>query len=79
MAHTIICLTHDNTTNQRGRRGKDLLRVGINKALGCVSGVERGKDRILVGPDAVAMVTLSRIVPNRYFDVIRKLMPLVRK
>lgn len=44
-----------------------------------VSGVERGKDRILVGPDAVAMVTLSRILPNSYFDVIRRLMPLVRK
>lgn len=44
-----------------------------------VSGVERGKHRILVGPDAVAMVTLSRILPNSYFTVIRKLMPLVRK
>ncbi|MEV4423136.1 SDR family NAD(P)-dependent oxidoreductase [Patulibacter sp. NPDC049589] len=44
-----------------------------------VTGVERGKDRILVGPDAVAMVTLSRILPNSYFDVIRKLMPLVRR
>lgn len=44
-----------------------------------VTGVERGRDRILVGPDAVAMATLSRIVPNRYFDVVRKLMPLVRR
>lgn len=44
-----------------------------------VSGVERGKDRILVGPDAVAMVTLSRILPNSYFKVIRALMPLVRR
>jgi NADP-dependent 3-hydroxy acid dehydrogenase YdfG len=44
-----------------------------------VSGVERGKDRILVGPDAVAMVTLSRILPSSYFTVIRKLMPLVRR
>jgi len=49
MAHTHIYLTHDNTTNQRGRRGKDLLRVGINKALGCVSGVERGTNFTLVG------------------------------
>jgi NADP-dependent 3-hydroxy acid dehydrogenase YdfG len=44
-----------------------------------VSGIERGKDRILVGPDAVAMTTLSRILPNSYFDVIRRLMPYVRK
>jgi hypothetical protein len=44
-----------------------------------VTGVERGRDRILVGPDAVAMATLSRIAPNRYFDVVRRLMPLVRR
>lgn len=44
-----------------------------------VAGVERGRDRILVGPDAVAMVTLSRILPNSYFKVIRALMPLVRR
>ncbi len=49
MAHTHIYLTHDNTTNQRGRRGKDLLRTGINKALGCVSGVERGTNFTIVG------------------------------
>ena len=49
MAHTHIYLTHDNTTNQRGRRGKDLLRVGINKAHGCVSGVERGTNFTIVG------------------------------
>ncbi len=49
MAHTIICLTHDNTTNQRGRRGKDLLRVGINKAMGCISGVERSVNFTMVG------------------------------
>jgi hypothetical protein len=25
------------------------------------------------------MATLSRIAPNRYFDVVRRLMPLVRR
>lgn len=49
MAHTHLFLTHDNTTNQRGRRGKDLLRVALNKAYGCVSGVERGTNFTLVG------------------------------
>ncbi len=42
MAHTHLYLTHDNTTNQRGRRGRDLLRVAINKALSVVGGPERG-------------------------------------
>ncbi len=49
MAHTHIYLTHDNTTNQRGRRGKDLLRVGINKAMGCLGGIERGGNFTMVG------------------------------
>ena len=33
-------------------------------------GVERGKARILVGPDAYAFDALARVAPARYFDVI---------
>jgi len=33
-------------------------------------GVERGKARILVGPDAYAFDALARVAPTRYFDVI---------
>lgn len=49
MAHTILMLTHDNTANQRGRRGKELLRVALNKGLGCLSGAERGTNFTVVG------------------------------
>lgn len=33
-------------------------------------GVDRGRARILVGPDAYVFDALSRIAPTRYFDVI---------
>lgn len=36
-------------------------------------GIEGGKDRILVGPDAVFMAVLSRIAPVRYFDVLERI------
>ncbi len=49
MAHTMLFLSHDNTLNQRGRVGKDLLRAAINKAHGCLAGVERGAGYTLVG------------------------------
>lgn len=44
-----------------------------------VNGVERGKDRILVGPDAWLTCWLSRAAPVRYFDVIKALEPVVRR
>mgnify|MGYP001594601652 FL=1 len=49
MAHTFIHLTHDRTTNQRGRRGRELLRVSVNKALGCIAGAELGSNFTVVG------------------------------
>ena len=49
MAHTFLMLTHDQTTSQRGRRGKDLLRIAVNKAMGCLGGVERDAQFTLVG------------------------------
>jgi hypothetical protein len=33
-------------------------------------GVERGKARILVGPDAYAFDALARVAPTHYYDVI---------
>ena len=35
-----------------------------------VRGVERGKARILVGPDAYVFDVLARVAPTRYFDVL---------
>lgn len=43
------------------------------------TGVERGKDRILVGPDAAFLSLVTRIAPVRYFDVLKRLEPLMRR
>lgn len=42
-------------------------------------GVERGKDRILVGGDAGFLSVLTRLAPVRYFDVMQRLEPFVRR
>ncbi|MGB2711198.1 MAG: SDR family oxidoreductase [Conexibacter sp.] len=42
-------------------------------------GVERGRDRILVGGDAGFLSLLTRLAPVRYFDVMQRLEPLVRR
>ncbi len=43
------------------------------------TGVERGRDRILVGPDAGFLSLLTRVAPVRYYDVMKRLEPLVRR
>jgi NAD(P)-dependent dehydrogenase (short-subunit alcohol dehydrogenase family) len=46
------------------------------------TGVQRGKDRILVGGDAAFFSLLSRVAPVRYFDVVEaaeRLRPLMRR
>lgn len=43
------------------------------------TGVEKGKDRILIGPDAAVISLLSRAAPVRYFDVMERAMGLVRR
>lgn len=42
-------------------------------------GVEAGKARILVGPDAYLFDALARIAPTRYFDVLERLESSLRK
>ncbi len=55
-------------------------RTSPEKAAAIIQkGVEKGRDRILVGPDAYALSILVRAAPVRYFDVIKKLEPLVRR
>ncbi|GAB3204241.1 SDR family NAD(P)-dependent oxidoreductase [Nocardia tengchongensis] len=41
-------------------------------------GVERGKARILVGPDAYLFDTLTRVTPTHYYDVLSVVMGLAR-
>ncbi|GIF49213.1 NADP-dependent 3-hydroxy acid dehydrogenase YdfG [Asanoa ferruginea] len=38
-------------------------------------GVDRGKARILVGPDAYLVDALARLAPTHYFDIIARLRP----
>jgi NADP-dependent 3-hydroxy acid dehydrogenase YdfG len=42
-------------------------------------GVERGKARILVGPDAYAFDALARVTPTHYYDVIAQLEKRLRQ
>jgi NADP-dependent 3-hydroxy acid dehydrogenase YdfG len=42
-------------------------------------GVERGRARILVGPDARMFDTLARVAPTRYYDVMARLQPLATR
>lgn len=42
-------------------------------------GVEAGKARILVGPDAYLFDALARIAPTRYFDVVERVESSLRK
>jgi hypothetical protein len=37
-----------------------------------VRGVERGKARILVGPDAYVFDALARLAPTHYYDVLAR-------
>jgi NAD(P)-dependent dehydrogenase (short-subunit alcohol dehydrogenase family) len=42
-------------------------------------GVERGRARILVGPDAYLFDALARVAPTRYYDVLEKLEGVLRR
>jgi NADP-dependent 3-hydroxy acid dehydrogenase YdfG len=67
----------------RTKLEKDFDRVTITtpaKAAKTIqNGVEAGRARILIGPDAHFLSGLTRALPERYFDVIKKLEPLLRK
>lgn len=43
------------------------------------TGVNRGRSRILVGPDAYLFDGLARVAPTRYYDVLERLETLVRR
>jgi NADP-dependent 3-hydroxy acid dehydrogenase YdfG len=42
-------------------------------------GIEKGKARIRVGPDAVFLDVLVRLAPTKYFDIIERLEGLARR
>jgi len=74
--------------DDRGNRDHDVLkrdfrrvaRTSSEKAAEIIhTGVERGKQRILVGPDAGFLSLLTRIAPVRYFEVLQRLEPFMRR
>jgi NAD(P)-dependent dehydrogenase (short-subunit alcohol dehydrogenase family) len=74
--------------DDRGNTDHEVLKTDFNKVARTSSdkaaaiiqrGVERGKDRILVGPDAYLLSVLVRAAPVRYYDVIKRLEPLIRR
>ncbi|MEA2440337.1 MAG: hypothetical protein QOH76_1761 [Thermoleophilaceae bacterium] len=55
-------------------------RLSPEKAAGIiVRGVERGRGRVLVGSDAHFIDLLQRLVPERYFDVVKRIEPFVAR
>jgi len=42
-------------------------------------GVEQGKARILVGPDAYLFDALGRLAPTHYFDILGRLESVLRR
>jgi NAD(P)-dependent dehydrogenase (short-subunit alcohol dehydrogenase family) len=59
---------------------RKVARTSPDKAAAIIHrGLRKGNDRILVGPDAHALAGLVRLAPVRYFDVIKRLEPVVRR
>lgn len=62
------------------REFRRIARTSPEKAAKVIhEAVERGRGRILVGPDAGFLALLTRLAPVRYFDVIQRLEPLMRR
>ena len=56
-----------------------MARTSPDKAARVIQrGVEKGRGRILIGPDAAMLAMLTRVLPIRYFDVIERLERYVR-
>ena len=59
------------TREQMAAEFEALLRTTPDKAAEIICrGVDRGKARILVGPDAYVFDTLARVAPTHYYDVM---------
>jgi len=59
------------THEQMAAEFEALLRTTPDQAAEIICrGVDRGKARILVGPDAYVFDTLARVAPTRYYDVM---------
>jgi NADP-dependent 3-hydroxy acid dehydrogenase YdfG len=62
------------TREQMAAEFEALLRTTPDKAAEIICrGVDRGKARILVGPDAYVFDALARVAPTHYYDVMERL------
>src|SRR6266704_2220734 len=62
------------TKEQMAAQFEAITRTSPDKAAEIICrGVERGKARILVGPDAYVFDALARVAPTHYYDVIAQL------
>ena len=62
------------TREQMAAEFETLLRTTPDKAAEIICrGVDRGKARILVGPDAYVFDVLARVAPTHYYDVMAQL------
>jgi NADP-dependent 3-hydroxy acid dehydrogenase YdfG len=67
------------THEQMAREFEALTMTSPDKAAEIIhTGVERGKARILVGPDAYVFDALARITPTHYYDIMSVLESRVR-
>jgi NADP-dependent 3-hydroxy acid dehydrogenase YdfG len=67
------------TREQMAREFEALTMTSPDKAAQVIhNGVERGRARILVGPDAYLFDALARVAPTRYYDVISVLEARIR-
>ncbi len=67
------------TKEQMAAQFEAMTMTSADKAAAIIHrGVERGKARILVGPDAYLFDALARIAPTHYYDVLARLQARMR-
>lgn len=73
--------------DDRGNTDHSVLAADFQKMARCSpekaattihDGVEKGRDRILIGPDARFISLVTRLMPERYYEVIKRLEPVLR-
>ncbi len=66
--------------DQMAREFKNVARTSPAKAAATIqTGVERGKVRILIGQDAAFIAGLTRLFPVRYYALMKRFEPLIRR
>ena len=65
-----------SSSAEAGKLFEKMARTSPEKAADIiVRGVEQGRERILVGPDAWVIDRMVRLFPERYVEIVRRVMP----